>query len=239
MDLNLSLAVRLEGEDEWTHYTREELRGLDDDLQPLIEDPEESEEDDLDETIVTPTKSKGQTPRPARTNRSRFNLWDDPAARTNSLEILESLDCPLTESEQERDAAGLETDENFDDEDISPIPETRQSTHGASDVSVASPVPLLPQTPVPDKVVPSSVPAKVIRKSQVVLDVNMSPILINCRSLKPKLTSLTNNFDMLKATVALLTETWFTKSDKQLKKMLLESEQRDSCLLYTSPSPRD
>ena len=48
----------------------------------------------------------------------------------------------------------------------------------------------------------------------------MNTLLVNCRSIKSKLSSLTDNFDMNKSTVALLTETWLTKGDKITKKRL-------------------
>lgn len=45
---------------------------------------------------------------------------------------------------------------------------------------------------------------------------------MNCRSLKPKLDSLIENFLNNKCTVGLLTETWFNRRDSQLKKKLEE-----------------
>ena len=57
-------------------------------------------------------------------------------------------------------------------------------------------------------------------------------LLINCRSLKPKLESLIENFKHNESNVAMLTETWFYKSDSQLKNRLLEIKNRDSvCLI--------
>ena len=52
----------------------------------------------------------------------------------------------------------------------------------------------------------------------------MNSILVNCRSLKHKLSSLCTNFEMNDSTIALLTETWFTKGDKLLKNHLNDIE---------------
>ena len=51
-------------------------------------------------------------------------------------------------------------------------------------------------------------------------DVTMNTILVNCRSLKNKLTSLVDNFRMNKTSLAILTETWFTRGDKLLRSRL-------------------
>ena len=140
----------------------------------------------------------------------------------------------------------------------------------------------------------TTVPGKRTRKPDMINDVSLNIALINCRSLKPKVSSLIECFKMNKIAVSLLNETWLYKNDSQMKKvlsdMLLEEKigiirkDRDSrgggvaiaydttlislkkmnldslknkkkfeiiaargnlrnykksCLLYTSPSPRD
>ena len=50
-----------------------------------------------------------------------------------------------------------------------------------------------------------------------VQDIEMTCALMNCRSLKFKLKSLEENFKMNKNTFILTNETWFRKSDPQLK----------------------
>ena len=54
----------------------------------------------------------------------------------------------------------------------------------------------------------------------MVHDVTMNTLLINCRSLKTKISSLCDNFTMNKTSIAILTETWFTKNDRLLKTRL-------------------
>ena len=66
------------------------------------------------------------------------------------------------------------------------------------------------------------VPGKISRKPTLINDVNFNSLLINCRSLKPKLASLAENFRMNRSHLALLTETWFYKSDSQLKSQLTD-----------------
>ena len=84
----------------------------------------------------------------------------------------------------------------------------------------------------------------------MIYDVKLNSLLINCRSLKGKVSSLVENIKANETTVAILTETWLHKNDKQAKKMLNEmydehslsiirKDRNTSCLLYTSPSPRD
>ena len=75
------------------------------------------------------------------------------------------------------------------------------------------------------------VPGKTKRKIDYVFDVEMNSLLINCRSLKPKLSSLITNFKMNKNTVAILNETWFKKGDKQLK-VLLEGIQMEHNIAF-------
>ena len=70
----------------------------------------------------------------------------------------------------------------------------------------------------------TTVPGKVVRKPEIIKDVAMNSVLINCRSLKQKLNSLSTNFEMNKSMVALLTETWFTRNDKILKNRLNDFE---------------
>ena len=72
-----------------------------------------------------------------------------------------------------------------------------------------------------------TVPGKLIRKPQVALDVEMNTLLINCRSLTTKLTSLSNNFSMNSATLAILTETWFSMGNKRIAHELNVLSQRD------------
>ena len=72
-----------------------------------------------------------------------------------------------------------------------------------------------------------TVPGKLIRKPQIALDVEMNTLLINCRSLTSKLTSLSNNFKMNSATLAMLTETWFSKGNKKVAHELNILSQRD------------
>ena len=67
-----------------------------------------------------------------------------------------------------------------------------------------------------------SVPGKRRRQPQLVEDVVFNCALINCRSLKPKIKSLSECFKMNKLSVALLNETWLHKSDKQAKHLLQE-----------------
>ena len=67
---------------------------------------------------------------------------------------------------------------------------------------------------------PRLVPGKIKRRTEYVNDVEMNCLLVNCRSLKPKLKSLIMNFEMNKNTVALLNETWFKKGDSHLKGIL-------------------
>ena len=75
-------------------------------------------------------------------------------------------------------------------------------------------------------------PGKITKKPRLINDVEFNTLLINCRSLKPKLKSLVANFEMNKTHVAMLTETWCYKSDSQLKKMLIDIEdESDICLL--------
>ena len=77
-----------------------------------------------------------------------------------------------------------------------------------------------------------TVPGMITKKPRLINDVEFNSLLINCRSLKPKLKSLVANFEMNKSHVAMLTETWCYKSDSQLKKMLADIEDKsDICLL--------
>ena len=73
-----------------------------------------------------------------------------------------------------------------------------------------------------------TVPGKLVRKPQIALDVELNALLINCRSLPPKLTSLAENFKTNKATLALLTETWFSKGNKKVAHGLNILSQRDN-----------
>ena len=67
------------------------------------------------------------------------------------------------------------------------------------------------------------VPGKTKRKPDQVYDVEMNSLLVNCRSLKPKLKSLVTNFKLNnKNMVAILNETWFKKGDTHLKNLLEE-----------------
>ena len=67
-----------------------------------------------------------------------------------------------------------------------------------------------------------SVPGKTKTKPELIEDVTFNCALINCRSLKPKIKSLQECFNINKLSVALLNETWFYKSDKQAKHLLQE-----------------
>ena len=71
-------------------------------------------------------------------------------------------------------------------------------------------------------------PGKLVRKPDVAVDVKMNALLINCRSLSSKLTSLSDNFKTNKATMALLTETWFNKGNKKISHDLNILDQRDN-----------
>ena len=101
------------------------------------------------------------------------------------------------------------------------------------------------------------------RIPEYINDVEYNTLLINCRSLNPKINSLVTNMKTNGSTVCMLTETWFQCKDKQLKQKLAEVEDAENirflrrdrnsrgggvaiaydhskaCLLYTSPSPRD
>ena len=57
-------------------------------------------------------------------------------------------------------------------------------------------------------------------------EVRMNFILMNCQSLKNKLSSLSTNFKMNKSAFIITNETWFKQRDPQLRKMLenLEDE---------------
>ena len=68
----------------------------------------------------------------------------------------------------------------------------------------------------------SSVPGKGSIKADFICDKVLNAALINCRSIKPKLSSLVECFKMNELSVALLNETWFYKTDKQLKKQLAD-----------------
>ena len=48
----------------------------------------------------------------------------------------------------------------------------------------------------------------------------LNSLLINCRSVKTKLSSLVENILTNETTFAVLTETWLYKGDKQIKKQL-------------------
>ena len=58
------------------------------------------------------------------------------------------------------------------------------------------------------------------RKPELIEDVSLNIALINCRSLKPKIKSLTECFNMNKLDVSILNETWMYKNDSQMKKIL-------------------
>ena len=51
---------------------------------------------------------------------------------------------------------------------------------------------------------------------------------MNCRSLKNKLPSLVTNFEVNKTSIAILTETWFQRRDRQLKRQLEEIEMKNN-----------
>ena len=55
-------------------------------------------------------------------------------------------------------------------------------------------------------------------------DIPFNCLLVNCRSLKPKIKSLVTNIALNRTHIALLTETWFQKGDRQLKSMLENTE---------------
>ena len=66
----------------------------------------------------------------------------------------------------------------------------------------------------------------------------------NARSLTPKIQSFIDNFHELDANVAIVTETWLADGpslEADLDDLLLGTgiDLITSCLLYTSPSPRD
>ena len=70
-------------------------------------------------------------------------------------------------------------------------------------------------------------------------DVHFNSLLINCRSLRTKLVSLSDNFNMNKSTVALLTETWFNKGNRKLAHDLNHlNQQHDISLLRRDRSSR-
>ena len=73
----------------------------------------------------------------------------------------------------------------------------------------------------------NTVPGKLIRKPGVTLDVELNSLLINCRSLVPKMTSLADNFRMNKTLMALPTKTWFSKGNKKIAHDLKTLSLRD------------
>ena len=73
----------------------------------------------------------------------------------------------------------------------------------------------------------NTVPGRLVRKPHVQVDVTFNSLLINCRSLVPKMSSLSENFKMNNSTVALLTETWFSKGNKKVAHELKILAQRD------------
>lgn len=65
-----------------------------------------------------------------------------------------------------------------------------------------------------------TVPGKTTRRPEMINDIKLNLALINCRSVKPKLNSLAECFNINKLSVALLNETWLYQLDPQAKKML-------------------
>ena len=63
----------------------------------------------------------------------------------------------------------------------------------------------------------TTVPGTTRRTPQTIEDVKLNVALIDCRSLKPKIRSLKECFNMNKLTLAILNETWLYKSDKQFR----------------------
>ena len=66
------------------------------------------------------------------------------------------------------------------------------------------------------------VAGKLKRHEQLIYDVPLNSLLINCRSVKKKLKSLVDNIQTNDSTLAILTETWLYRNDKQVKKELRE-----------------
>ena len=66
------------------------------------------------------------------------------------------------------------------------------------------------------------VPGTIKRMPEMINDVEFNCLLANCRSLKNKIPSLLTNIEINRSTCALLTETWFQRGDRQLKKKLEE-----------------
>lgn len=67
-----------------------------------------------------------------------------------------------------------------------------------------------------------TVPGKTTIKADYICDKELNCALINCRSLKPKMQSLIETFNMNSLTIALLNETWLYKSDKPVKKIITD-----------------
>ena len=65
-----------------------------------------------------------------------------------------------------------------------------------------------------------SVPGKTTLKKNFICNKELNSALINCRSLKPKLGSMIECFNVNKLTIALLNETWLVKTDKQVRKQM-------------------
>ena len=63
---------------------------------------------------------------------------------------------------------------------------------------------------------------KIKRKEELIYDVKLNLLLINCRSIKTKFPSLIENMKTNHAETAILTETWLHKNDKQVKKEIGE-----------------
>ena len=60
----------------------------------------------------------------------------------------------------------------------------------------------------------------------------LNVVLMNCQSLKTKLSSLAENFKINKSSFILTNETWFRQKDPQLKKLLEDMEnEHDVCAL--------
>ena len=67
-----------------------------------------------------------------------------------------------------------------------------------------------------------------IRPQKYVRDIELTFALMNCQSLKFKLSSLEENFKTNKSAFILTNETWFKKNDSQLRFMLSDLEDRSN-----------
>ena len=76
----------------------------------------------------------------------------------------------------------------------------------------------------------NKVPGCIKRPVRYIADVESNFQIMNCQSLKFKLRSLAENFNINKSTFILTSETWFKKSDKQLSSYLANIEDGSSLL---------